>query len=78
MKYLVADYEELNNPLYERYEDGSRPCFFDWLIFSDYGSASRYVHDRLTQIDNPTVSFSIVPLDTDNAEQVELICPDED
>lgn len=74
MKYLVADYEELNNPLYERYEDGSpRPCFFDCLIFSDYGSANRYVHDRLAEIDNPAVSFSIVPLDVDNAEHVKLI-----
>lgn len=78
MKYLVADYEELNNSLYERYEDGSRPCFFDWLIFLDYGSASRYVHDRLVEIDNPFVSFSIVPLDVDNAEHVELIDSNED
>lgn len=73
MKYLVADYEEFNNPLYERYEDGSRPCFSDWLIFSDYESANAYVRKRLIEIDNPAISFSIVPLDADNAEQIELI-----
>jgi len=78
MKYLVADYEKLNNPLYEQYEDGSRPCFSDWRIFLDYGSANNYVRDRLAKIDNPSVSFAIVPLDTDNAERVELIYPNED
>lgn len=48
-------------------------AFFDWLIFSDYESANAYVRNRLIEIDNPAVSFSIVPLDVDNAERVELI-----
>ena len=73
MKYLVADWEEFINPGFVRYEDGGRTCGWDWQIFDYYKDANNYVIDKLTKLDNPSVSFAIVPLDADNMETVSMI-----
>ena len=72
MKYLVADADEFNNPAFVRH-DNSRPCFLDWNIYEDYADANNFVRDRLTKMDNPYISFVIVPIDTDNMEVVTLV-----
>lgn len=73
MKYLVADWEEFINPAFIRYEDGGRTCGCDWQIFDYYEDANAYVRNKLDKMDNPFVSFIIVPIDTDNMEVVALV-----
>ena len=73
MKYLVADWEEFINPSFVRYEDGGRTCGWDWQIFDYYEDANTYVRNKLDKMDNPFVSFVIVPIDTDNMEVVALV-----
>ena len=70
MKYLVADWEEFINPGFVRYEDGGRTCGWDWQIFDYYDDAKDYVSDKLNKMDNPAISFVIVPLDVANTERV--------
>lgn len=72
MKYLVADWEEFISPAFIRYEDGGRTCGCDWQIFDYYDDAKDYVSGKLDRMDNPAISFVIVPLDVANTERVTL------
>ena len=72
MMYLVAPSEEFNefdNKYSLSYTEG-------WFLFDDYSNAADYVRRTLLAPDerDDVEEFVIVPLDTDNTEDVSLVC----
>ena len=78
MKYLVADWGEFISPASVRYEDGGRTVGQDWQIFDYYEDAKDYARSRLNKMDNPAISFVIVPLDVSDTNMERVTLPDQE
>lgn len=70
--YLIAITEDIANPLQYANETSSRLCDSEWVIFEFYGDAKDYVQEELLRIDNPAITYSIIPFDTNDATIAQL------